>query len=43
VIVPSNENSHNLQDAAKLWEESERITGIKFNFKTSRASTSSAA
>lgn len=31
VVVPSNEASHNLQDAAKLWEESEKLTGISFN------------
>jgi NAD(P)-dependent dehydrogenase (short-subunit alcohol dehydrogenase family) len=29
VVVPSNEASHNLEDAAKLWEESERLTGVK--------------
>ncbi len=32
VVVPSNEDSHNLKDAAKLWEESERLTGVKFKF-----------
>ena len=31
VVVPSNEASHNLQDAAKLWEESEKLTGVKFD------------
>jgi NAD(P)-dependent dehydrogenase (short-subunit alcohol dehydrogenase family) len=31
VVVPSNKASHNLQDAAKLWEESEKLTGISFN------------
>ena len=30
VRVPSNEASHNLQDAARLWEESEKLTGVKF-------------
>ncbi len=30
VLVPSNEASHNLQDAASLWEESEKLTGVKF-------------
>lgn len=30
VLVPSNEASHNLQDAARLWEESERLTGVAF-------------
>ena len=29
VVVPSNEASHNLQDAARLWEESEKLTGVK--------------
>ncbi len=28
VVVPSNEASHNLQDAARLWEESEKLTGV---------------
>lgn len=28
VIVQSNEASHNLKDAARLWEESEKLTGI---------------
>jgi len=31
VLVPSNEASHNLEDAAKLWEESERLTGVKID------------
>ncbi len=31
VVVPSNEASHNVEDAAKLWEESEKLTGIKFD------------
>lgn len=30
VVVKSNEASHNLQDAAKLWEHSEKLTGVKF-------------
>ena len=30
VVVQSNEASHNLNDAAKLWEESENVTGINF-------------
>ena len=30
VIVPSNEASHNHKDAASLWEESEKLTGVKF-------------
>ncbi len=30
VLVPSNEASHNLQDAASLWEESEKLTGVQF-------------
>ena len=32
VLVDSNEASHSLQDAKKLWEESERLTGVKFHF-----------
>jgi NAD(P)-dependent dehydrogenase (short-subunit alcohol dehydrogenase family) len=32
VIVQSNEASHNREDAAKLWEESEKLTGVKFPF-----------
>jgi NAD(P)-dependent dehydrogenase (short-subunit alcohol dehydrogenase family) len=28
VVVPSNEASHSLQDAAALWEESEKLTGV---------------
>jgi hypothetical protein len=32
VVVPSNEASHNLQDAARLWEESEKLTGVKVAF-----------
>ena len=30
VLVQSNEASHNLEDAVKLWEESEILTGVKF-------------
>ena len=30
VIVKSNEASHNLADAKKLWEVSEKITGVSF-------------
>jgi NAD(P)-dependent dehydrogenase (short-subunit alcohol dehydrogenase family) len=29
IVVQSNEASHNLKDAAKLWEESEKLTGVK--------------
>jgi len=32
VVVPSNAASHDKADAAKLWEESERLTGVKYNF-----------
>jgi NAD(P)-dependent dehydrogenase (short-subunit alcohol dehydrogenase family) len=32
VIVQSNEASHNQSDAAKLWEESEKLTGVKYGF-----------
>ena len=32
ILVESNEASHNLQDAASLWEESEKLTGVKFDF-----------
>ena len=31
VLVPSNGASHNLEDAATLWEESEKLTGVKFD------------
>lgn len=31
VVVPSNAASHDKEDAAKLWEESERLTGVKYN------------
>lgn len=30
VVVPSNEDSHDLEDAAKLWQESERLTGVAY-------------
>lgn len=30
VLVKSNSASHNLEDARKLWEVSEKITGVKF-------------
>ncbi len=33
VIVQSNQASHNLGDAKKLWEVSEKLTGVKFDFK----------
>lgn len=32
VVVPSNAASHDKEDAAKLWEESERLTGVNFDF-----------
>lgn len=32
VLVQSNTASHNLQNAAKLWEISEKITGISYSF-----------
>lgn len=31
VVVRSSEASHNLNDAARLWEESEKLTGVKFD------------
>jgi len=31
VVVQSNEASHNNEDAAKLWEESEKLTGVKID------------
>ena len=30
VVVKSNNASHNQENAQKLWEVSERITGVKF-------------
>jgi NAD(P)-dependent dehydrogenase (short-subunit alcohol dehydrogenase family) len=32
VLIKSNKASHNLEDAKKLWEVSEKLTGIKYNF-----------
>ncbi len=32
VLVKSNAASHNLEDAKKLWEVSEKITGVSFQF-----------
>jgi NAD(P)-dependent dehydrogenase (short-subunit alcohol dehydrogenase family) len=32
ILVYSNEASHSLPDAARLWEESEKLTGVKINF-----------
>ena len=32
VLVQSNKASHNLDDAGKLWEVSEKLTGVKFEF-----------
>jgi NAD(P)-dependent dehydrogenase (short-subunit alcohol dehydrogenase family) len=31
VVVSSNEASHKLEDASRLWEESEKLTGVKFD------------
>ncbi len=31
VVVPSNDASHNQVDAASLWEESEKLTGVKYD------------
>lgn len=31
VVVQSNEASHHLKDAAQLWEESEKLTGVKID------------
>jgi len=31
VLVPSNEASHNLQDATSLWEESVKLTGVNID------------
>jgi NAD(P)-dependent dehydrogenase (short-subunit alcohol dehydrogenase family) len=33
VVVPSNDASHNSEDASRLWEESERLTGVKFEWE----------
>ena len=32
VVVKSNAASHNKEDARKLWEVSEDLTGVKYNF-----------
>jgi NAD(P)-dependent dehydrogenase (short-subunit alcohol dehydrogenase family) len=32
VLVESNKASHNMEDAAKLWNVSENLTGISFKF-----------
>ena len=32
VLVKSNKASHNLEDSKKLWEVSEKLTGVKFEF-----------
>lgn len=32
VLVQSNKASHNLEDARKLWEVSEKLTGVRFKF-----------
>ena len=32
VLVESNAASHNINDAAKLWDESEKLTGVRFEF-----------
>ena len=37
VVVRSNEASHNQQDAARLWEESEKLTGVTFEFKKAKS------
>ena len=31
VVVQSNEVSHHLNDAAQLWEESEKLAGVKID------------
>ena len=36
VLVPSNEASHNLQDAASLWEESVKLTGVNIDIRISK-------
>lgn len=33
VLVSSNEASHNKDDAKKLWEVSEKVTGVSYQFK----------
>ena len=37
VVVQSNEASYNQQDAARLWEVSESLTGVKFEFKKAKS------
>lgn len=37
VVVESNEASHNSQDAARLWEESEKLTGVTYSFSKAAA------
>lgn len=32
VVVKSNAASHNIEDARRLWEVSEKLTGVSFNF-----------
>jgi NAD(P)-dependent dehydrogenase (short-subunit alcohol dehydrogenase family) len=32
IVVESNEASHNMEDARKLWEISEKLTGVTYNF-----------
>lgn len=34
VVVKSNTASHNEADAHRLWEESERLTGVQYQFET---------
>lgn len=36
VVVKSNEASHNYKDAERLWEESEKLTGIKYAFSKAK-------
>jgi hypothetical protein len=33
VLVQSNGASHNLEDAKRLWEVSEELTGVTYNWK----------
>ena len=33
VVVESNEASHNIENAKKLWEVTEKLTGVTFHFK----------
>jgi NAD(P)-dependent dehydrogenase (short-subunit alcohol dehydrogenase family) len=32
ILVKSSDDSHNVQDAKKLWDVSEELTGVSFNF-----------